>query len=285
VRVDRLPRGTDVVLTSRLPRFDPRGVAGRPERGAGFVETVRKNRAPLPVVMGADSKPLPFRAVERSAGETRGRRAGPAGGAQARPRVQNPRPGVRPGAPTVGPGRGAQRPGTSVQPRGRPGSPSREGARPQTGRREVPGAPNRPRGRETAPQRQQTAPPARDRNQSQGGHAAPPARAPEPPRDQARPEPRDRGRDNAPPKRESPRDNVRRPTAASDGAIERLFDGVRGERGRPRVEGPPRESSPRVPPRPEARPQRPERPPQAHPPTPRPQPKPEENNEDKGKGH
>src|SRR5439155_26194572 len=101
VRVDRLPRGTDVVITSRLPRFDPRDVAARPERGVRFVETVRQTRAPLPVVVGRDDSPPSFRAVERVAPGLRGRR-GPTGGdmRQVPPRSDlSGRPRRRPGGP------------------------------------------------------------------------------------------------------------------------------------------------------------------------------------------
>lgn len=279
VGVDRLPRGTDVVLTSRLPRFDPRDIAGRPERGARFVETVRQNRSPLPVVVGRDNKPLPFRSAERSAGETRARRGAASASPQERSRLHQPRPAVRPGVPAVGPGRNQRRPGDTAQPRGRPAWVPREGARPQAGPRVVPGEPDRSRGRESAPSRQRTAPPARDQGQRRE-YAAPPARAPEPPRNPPRSEPRDQGRGQSAPMREAPRDTARRPSASSNEAIERLFDGVRG---RPRVEAP-RVTPPARAPRPEAKPPHPERPPQAHPPAPRGQPKPQEN-DDKGKGH
>src|SRR3989454_345324 len=190
VGVDRLPRGTDVVLTSRLPRFDPRDIAGRPERGARFVETVRQNRSPLPVVVGRDNKPLPFRSAERSAGETRARRGAASASPQERSRLQQPRPAVRPGVPAVGPGRNQRRPGDTAQPRGRPAWVPREGARPQAGPRVVPGEPDRSRGRESAPSRQRTAPPARDQGQRRE-YAAPPARAPEPPRNPPRSKPQE----------------------------------------------------------------------------------------------
>ena len=74
---------------------------------------------------------------------------------------------------------------------------------------------------------------------------------------------------------EAPRQESRRPSAYSDQAIERLFDGVRGDRGRPpRVEPPRAAPPPQQSPRSEAKPQ-----------PPRP-PKPKDNNgNDKSRGH
>ncbi|HXH28587.1 MAG TPA: FecR family protein, partial [Candidatus Polarisedimenticolia bacterium] len=74
VRPDRLPRGTDLVVTGRLPHFSPREVAGHPDRGARFVDTVRRSRTPLPVIESRGGRPESFRTVEtrtRPAGERR----------------------------------------------------------------------------------------------------------------------------------------------------------------------------------------------------------------------
>jgi len=277
VRVDRLPRGTDLVITSRLPRFDPHDVGGRQEGGARFVETVRRSRAPLPVAVDRDNRALPFRSAERSVGEARGRRDAPETSPQERPRLRQPRPAVRPGGASVGPGPGAQRPGAAMRPRGRPDTSPTEGPRPRAGARDVPAQPDRSRGRGSVQPRPRVAPPARDPGQ-RGALAAPPARDPAP-RDGPRSDPRERGRGSDAPKRDVSRDQARRPGATSNEPIERLVDGVRGERGRPRVEAP-RVTPPRAP-RPEAKPQRQERPPQA-PPAQRSQPKPQED-DDKGR--
>ncbi len=242
VRVDRLPRGTDVVITSRLPRFNPRDVAGQPERRARFVETVRQTRTPLPGGVDHDNKPQPFRTAEaRTAPEPRGRRGQPAMERQERPRAQRGHVDVQSGAPAAGPRLVAPRPEGTARPRGRTDGRTQDGARPQ-------------------------------------------ARPPEQPRDnRSRPQPADqgRGRDTAP--RGNTHDDPHRSSAYSDQAIERLFDGVRGERGRPRIEPPSRVPPPQAP-RPEMRPPSAPRPPQARPPAPRPQPKPKEGN-GKSRGH
>jgi len=277
VRVDRLPRGTDLVITSRLPRFDPHEVGGRQDRGARFVETVRQTRAPLPVAVDRDNRPLPFRSAERSVGDARGRRDAPEARHQENPRLRQPRPAVRPGDAQVGPGRGAQLPGAAMPPRGRLDTSPTEGPRPRAGARDVPGTPDRSRGRGSVQPRPRVAPPARDPGQ-RGAFAAPPARDPAP-REGPRSEPRERGRGSDARKPDVPRDQARRPSAPSNQPIEKLVDGVRGERGRPRVEAP-RAPSSRAP-RPEAKPQRQERPPQA-PPAQRSQPKPQEDS-DKGR--
>jgi uncharacterized protein DUF6600/FecR-like protein len=264
VRVDRLPRGTDVVITSRLPRFDPREVAGRPERGVHFVDTVRQTRAPLPVTVDRNNKPQSFRAVEKAAPGPRGRRGVPAAEPRDSARVQRARPGVRNESPGTGPRPSPPRSDVSGRPRG------------------VPGGPQHPSGREPNPPRERVAPPARTQGQGRGG-GAPQARPPEPPRDsRSRPEAGNQGRGQAPPDRVPPRAEQRRPGGHSDEAAERLFDGVRGESARPRTEAQRVQPPPA---RPEMKPQRPERPPQARPapPSARPQPKPEQG-QDKDKG-
>jgi hypothetical protein len=266
VRVDRLPRGSEVVLTTRLPRFDPREVAGHPERGTRLVEKVRQARVPLPVAVDRDNKPLPFRSVEKNAAVARGRR-GTAVLPQERARLPRGRSAGRSDAPAAPPRPAPSRPEPSARPRGRPDGAPQEGVRPGTGSRDVPGGQDRSRGREPAPPRERIVPPAR-------GSA--------PPRDTPRSGAGGQGRGNDPPKREAPRDNARRPASYPDEAIERLFDGVLGERGRPRVE-PPRVPPPAPSPHPQTRPPR-AAPPQSHPPAPRPQPKPREG-EDKGKGN
>ncbi|MBI4169352.1 MAG: FecR domain-containing protein, partial [Acidobacteria bacterium] len=67
VRADRLPRGTDLVVSGRLPRFNPRELAERPDRGRGFVEKVRAGRTPLPGIAAAADRPMPFSDFERGA--------------------------------------------------------------------------------------------------------------------------------------------------------------------------------------------------------------------------
>jgi hypothetical protein len=64
VPADRLPRDADFVISGRLPRFEPKELAGRPERGRQLVETVRQKRVPLPVVTGEGGKPAPFKSAE-----------------------------------------------------------------------------------------------------------------------------------------------------------------------------------------------------------------------------
>src|SRR3989441_4677798 len=157
LRSDRLPRGTDVVITSKLPRFDPKEVAQRPERGVQLVQTVRASRAPLPVAVDRDNRPVPFRNQER-ASEVRSRGVSPSGPAQRRPEAQRGRPGGRLGLPVE---------------RTRPfpqGPMSRPGARsdrsrsivggPQDHARNSPAGQDRPHSDVFAPPHEQARPPA-----------------------------------------------------------------------------------------------------------------------------
>jgi len=64
LRADRLPRGTEVVVSRRLPQFSPKEFVDRPERGRDFVERVRSARAPLPAA-GPPDRPVSFRNLER----------------------------------------------------------------------------------------------------------------------------------------------------------------------------------------------------------------------------
>jgi uncharacterized protein DUF6600/FecR-like protein len=263
VRVDRLPRGTDVVLTARLPRFDPHEVGSRPERGARFVETVRQTRMPLNVAVDRDNKPLPFRALEKNPTGPRGRRGAAAPQTRERSRDLRGRPVTRADVPGAVPRPVLPQSGVTTRPRARPGQTPREEARPQVLQRVPSGAQQRMSGSTVPPQRltpprpadasRDTRPRTQTGNQGQGHDT------------QTGP---------------APRTDARRPGDSSDDAAQRLFDAVRGEHGRPRVE------APRVPPpaRPQSGPTRPEHPAQAHPPAPRPQPKPKEG-EDKHKGH
>jgi hypothetical protein len=281
VRIDRLPRGSEVVLTSRLPRFDPREVAGKPDRAAHFVDTVRQTRTPLPATVDRDNKPVPFRAIEKPAPGSRGRRGTSAAETRDRVRSLRARPDVRPDSPAAGPRQGFPGPDPSVRAPGRPGGANREGVPPQSPPRGVTAGPQRPGARDDSAARQRVAPSARTPGQ---GPATPgsPVRPQPPVRDErtrpSRTGNQGRGQDiSGPP---AQRQEANRQNGHSDQAAERLFDGVRG---RPRAE------APRVPPptsRPEVKPPpRSERPPQARPaPSRPPNPKPHEE-DDKDKGH
>ena len=253
LRSDRLPRGTEVVITSKLPRFDPKEVAQRPERGARLVETVRANRAPLPVVRDRDNRPIPFRNQER-ASESRSRRAPPAGPDPGRSRTQRGGPAGRTG-PAVDTARSIPQ-GPMSRPRPRPdNSPVIVGG-PQDRTRSSPSGQDRGRRGVFEPSR---------------GPARPPTGATQTPRGTDR-GPQPRSLDT--PRREPPQPETRRSAPRSDQMIGRLFDGVRGDRTRGRVE-PPRGQSPRPP---AAAPQSSRRP-EPRPPTPRPQPPKEHGNE------
>ena len=286
VRADRLPRGTDVVITSRLPRFDPQDVARRPEHGVRLVETVRKNRAPLPAAVGRDDRPVSFRNMEKVA-EPRSRRGGPPPRVQDRPREQRGQSADRPDRPNRGgdartPAPG---PGTTARPRGRPTGPDRvgeprQGAQPQDTTRPKESTRPQDRGPGSSGGQGQA---GRERQRPPAGSVERPRR--EPPRSAIqRPNsgPSSSGRkdDGRPDLR---RPDSRRPGARSDQVIGRLLDGVRGDRGRGRVDPqrvqPPRGQPPRIGPpapgrqgvapprqqrRPDPRPPAPPRPPQQH---------------------
>lgn len=283
VRADRLPRGTDLVLTSRLPRFDPKDVGRRPEQGERLMEQVRKNRTPLPAVVDRESRPVSFRNIEKES-EPRSRRGNsPRDQAQARgknrpqdqaaPRGQdNPR---EQGGPRPERGQSAERP--------RRPNPDNGMRAPAPGPATTARPPRRPAGpdrvqepRQAPPSRQGSRPPDRGRGPSENQahprrETPPPAGASEAPRRDSRPA--DPGR----------------PGSRSDQKIERLFDGVRGDRNRGRMEPqrvePPRGQTSRIGPPAPGRP-RVEAPRPEHPPSPRPSapprtPKPPKDN-DKG---
>jgi len=67
LRGDRLPRNTDLVVTQRLPQFDPRVIAKRPDRAAGLVDAARRTRVAPPVTQEPGGSLVPFRAIERRA--------------------------------------------------------------------------------------------------------------------------------------------------------------------------------------------------------------------------
>ncbi|MGH9748368.1 MAG: DUF6600 domain-containing protein [Candidatus Polarisedimenticolia bacterium] len=119
LRADRLPRDTELVLSDRLPRFNPREVAANPERGRVFQEGLRRTRASRPAV--SSNKAVPFRDLERGAASGRVR-AREGGGApetgQRRPTVRQREPQRSPVTPRVAPRpRGARPSGTAVSPR------------------------------------------------------------------------------------------------------------------------------------------------------------------------
>jgi hypothetical protein len=62
---DRLPRTTDLVVTTTLPRFDPAVIAKRPEKAAALVETARRSRVAPPAAQSPAGEPVSFRALER----------------------------------------------------------------------------------------------------------------------------------------------------------------------------------------------------------------------------
>ncbi len=251
LRPDRLPRGTEVVVSSKLPRFDPKDVAGRPERGARLVETVRANRAPLPAAFDRDNRPVPFRRQER-ASETRNRQITPAGSPPGQPRTPRGRPDGRP-VPPVDQSRPTAQ-GPMSRPRPRSDRSSAVVGGPQDRTRNSPVGPDRTRAGVIERLHEPARPPVGatprggDRRQPSGSTVAPRT-------DPGQPQ-------------------TRRPAPRSDQMIERLFDGVRGDRGRGRVE-PPRGQATRPP---AVAPQPPRRP-ESRPPAPHPKPPKEHGNE------
>jgi hypothetical protein len=207
LRVDRVPRGTDVVVTGRLPRFDPGEVSLRPERGRKFIEEVRAARAPLGRAAGPAERPAPFRTLERGGRVDRDRPRGRP--ASAPPRVEPPR--ARPGVQQSGPGRPQTAPRSGA-------SPGRVPQRPE--------ADTPPRQRGTSPEpgdagRQASPPRGREPQSSARPQGARPQRA----------EPR-----RAEPRRETPAPQVRESERRPGHAIERLIDQIRRERQRGRPE-------------------------------------------------
>jgi len=241
LRPDRLPRGSEVVITSKLPRFDPRGTAERPERGARLVDTVRANRAPLPAAVDRDNRPVSFREREKIS-ETRNRRGSPGSPEQGRGQVQRGRPG-----PPTGPTTQPAPSGSTTRPR-----PRSDGQAPIFG-----GSQDRTRPSPTVPDR------SRDRRFDRTRDSIrQPVGTMQPPRGVDRrtpPQPQPRSWDNTP-RRDVAQPDTRRPAPRSDQTIERLFDGVRSDRGRGRIDAPrgqvarPPAAAPQPPRRPEPRP-------------------------------
>jgi hypothetical protein len=135
VRPDRLPGGSDLVLSGRLPRFNPREIAERPDRGRRFVETVRATRAPLAGVAVVSEAPKPFKDLERAPAGNRSRdnvtRGRPRHG-QAGPRtIQEPQRRSGPERPDNGTRKGPPERIGRPQPR-----PETAGPTPERGRRE-----------------------------------------------------------------------------------------------------------------------------------------------------
>jgi uncharacterized protein DUF6600/FecR-like protein len=177
VRADRLARGTELVVSRRLPRFSPKEITERPERGRSFLETARSTRTPLPVA-GPPDRPLSFLNLERgspgrrpSRGEVQPSPRGRSSQERGRPRPQpGPSPQTAlPRAPVEGHPPRVARPGeTTREPRVRPQETGggvrrpqqrvQEPSRSQPGQRVEPrrsapsrSAPPRPQARETDP--------------------------------------------------------------------------------------------------------------------------------------
>ena len=193
VRADRLPRDADFVLSGRLPRFDPRDVAGRPEGGRILQEKVRRERAPLPGA-GAAGRDVPFRMGERGAPRRETARPAPS----ARPSVVPPRVGSGPGVA------GPRRQGTAT------GGPRRESVQPNSRRAPGPARPAPPR-------------PGAGVRTPEGRTAVPPRPQPRAPQGAARPAQPGQRRAVPPP---PPRGGDRGPGHV----VERLFQKARGER-------------------------------------------------------
>jgi len=116
VRGDRLPRNTDLVVTQRLPQFDPRVMAKQPERAVGLVDVARRTRVAPPIAQDPGGSLANFRAIERRAPR---RPTGP-------PAMTRPRPQAVPDVtPSGEPGQGMiSRPGPRITPPARGGTPS-----------------------------------------------------------------------------------------------------------------------------------------------------------------
>jgi hypothetical protein len=61
---NRLPRGTDLVITGGLPRFNPKRVAAHQKNRRAFVESVRASRVPLPAAVSR-GRSESFRRLEK----------------------------------------------------------------------------------------------------------------------------------------------------------------------------------------------------------------------------
>jgi hypothetical protein len=116
IRGNRLPRNTNLVVTQRLPQFDPRVMAKQPERAAGLVDSVRRTRIAPPIAQDPGGSLANFRTIERRAQH---RPMGP-------PTVTRPRPHAVSGVtPSGEPGRGSiARPGPRTAPPARGGTAS-----------------------------------------------------------------------------------------------------------------------------------------------------------------
>jgi hypothetical protein len=183
VRADRLPPDTDLVLTGRLPRFDPREVARRPDAGRVLQESARRQGARLPAAAAPD-RAVPFRELERvSPGRSSAARPAPSLGPRG-PRTREARPAPAPAPPgaVADPGRSRAAPPIRRDPGGvRPVPRRPETVVPRVPR---PAGPQRPRSaappaRPHAPQRATPAPPGGPRRvvppprpgERPGGHA------------------------------------------------------------------------------------------------------------------
>jgi hypothetical protein len=238
VRPDRLPRGTDVVVTGRLPRFEPREVAERPERGRALVEKARATRAPVP--SGEPGRAVPFRNMERSEGRRRApATVAPRTDPRLRPRNEPRGPNVEPRGPNVRstPQRGG------VDPRSAPGRGPARG-RTMEPRREAP----RPEGRQPERQQPQGRQPERQQfERQQLDRQGPRPQTRQPQRQDVRPGAR-------PPVPQGQPPQVRQPDPRQGHVVERIFEGVRRDSGGTRV-APPRESPRQQAPPPDRKPQ------------------------------
>jgi hypothetical protein len=237
VRGDRLPRSTQVVVTQRLPQFDPHAVASRPEQGRELVDRVRGARAPLPDSTSSPGEPVPFRVRERRSSRDRTPRTAPgrSAGPVIRPEIRETRH-----SGTVPPGRVDVR----RAPVG-PGfdAPGASGLRPDPTRvpRRTPRAPATPSG-----------PPSEPHPQAEPSRPGGPAdRA-----DHSRP---------AGPSRDVPPQDRSRADRLRGHAVEKLFEGARRPvsgvgpspaRPEPRRSGQPSESKPSSEDKPKERPRR-----------------------------
>ncbi|MFQ5876947.1 MAG: DUF6600 domain-containing protein, partial [Acidobacteriota bacterium] len=153
VKVGLVPRDAKFVVTGRLPRFDPKAVAARPEKARSFVERVRAARKPLKVMRGRSGRLVSFRALEPHSARAADRRVGaPAAGATHRPAAGIDRggrraPGVRPGPRR---GESGKEPTTAARPKLR----RHDGAAPR-------GAVRAPSRRPSSPRRTRPGPAAR----------------------------------------------------------------------------------------------------------------------------
>ena len=229
IRPDRLPRGTDVVVTGRLPRFDPKEVAARPEKGRQLVESVRASRVPLPGESAPAGREIPFRQQERSTPRAHSGMVSPRVAPRTQPRPSPNRQGVQTPSPRGGaterpqPPRGNER----VRERAQRTAPGRVGSQGQWS----PMPPGRPRAIEPGSTgfHPVTPGPSRPRPADPRAFAPRPGNSARPPRLDAAPQ--DRRRDHV---------------------VERIFDGVRRDQAQVRPAPPAPRSEPRMQARPPA---------------------------------